>query len=592
MFSKVFVINLPFKHDRLENLRGALPRCLSQFEIWPAVHGDSIRHPDWWKAGAGAWGCYRSHLQILEKCYQEKLDSYLVLEDDAIFRPDFEELFLQFMRELPADWEQIYLGGQLLHEQQHPPQKISAHVYIPYNVNRTHALAVSRRGYEKVYKHLNATPFANSEHIDHHWGRLHESGKLKLYCPGKWLVGQDGGPSNISGNNNAATFWVDPEKLTLASTNWQQRYVPAVFLDAPIEIAIELERRGWHRGHWQNAERLDRGVCDALVSNDLQTGLIGWYRAVIPEAVREGKTCVCLHHPNLRWESVEHLPCAPFHRIAPLDAEDAERQLAMIVCQQQTSKSALRPRRNLIYHVWPHKGNGVWQWNVDQLLSRIDQFDGVRSIGVVVDRQSDSLDDVQRAFAKARVDNWIVLPNDPQQGEVATFGNLLDTLPIDNSMTFRAHAKGVRYENPSETRDWTEMMYEICLDDPLHVESALEGYPVCGPFVVESDWPRQGRWHFSGAFFWFRSNCLSKPNAKQVELNYWGVELWPQSLWERSDVGVLFGQTCARLYDGHELKRMRAWLAEWKGLQRKIGAVPINCAAMIDVAATTNHANV
>lgn len=287
MFAKSFVINLPFKTDRLEKFTAAYPSCLTPFTVHPAVHGDSIRHPDWWQAGAGAWGCYRSHMQILERCYQEQVESYIVFEDDAIFRPDFEQEFAAFSSELPAEWEMVYLGGQLLHEHANPPRKISNHVYVPYNVNRTHCFAVHQRGYVKLYKHLNATPFAQHEHIDHHVGRLHESGQLKIYVPGRWLVGQDAGSSNISGKHNAANFWPDPEKLANNSKTWKERFIPAIYLEAPISVSIELERRGWHRGHWQNSEHLDRGVCMALESSNVKEGLNGWYRAVMGKRRRK-----------------------------------------------------------------------------------------------------------------------------------------------------------------------------------------------------------------------------------------------------------------------------------------------------------------
>ena len=327
---KSYVINLPFKTDRLFAFRQRYPSCLPSYNVWPAVHGDSIRHPDWWKSGAGAWGCYRSHLQILEKCYQEDVESYVVFEDDAIFREDFPHEYSCFLHELPDDWEMIYLGGQLLYEHQHPPRQLSAHVYVPYNVNRTHCFAVHHRGYEKVYKHLfsNMQP---GEHIDHHLGRLHQSGQLKLYCPRKWLVGQDGGPSNISGNTNAATYWIDPEQLAVDHPAWHERFVPAIFLEAPIELACELERKGWHRGHWQNSDRYDQGVCDALGSGNLLGRLTQWYNTVFTEAIREGKACVCLHHPQLSWDFVGQLACAQFYRVQATSVFEAEKSLAEIL---------------------------------------------------------------------------------------------------------------------------------------------------------------------------------------------------------------------------------------------------------------------
>jgi len=570
MFSKSFVINLPFKHDRLQSFLQNVPASLGPIEVWPAVHGDTVLHPDWWTAGRGAWGCYRSHLQILEHCYNAGLESYLVFEDDALFRPDFEELLSQVKSELPDDWEQLYLGGQLLHEQQHPPKRISDNLLIPFNVNRTHCFAVHRRGYEKLYRHLNSVPFQQGDHIDHHLGRLHESQTLKLYCPGKWLVGQDGGPSNISGNTNAATFWIDPEKLSERASQDQSRQVPAVFLESSLDLALELERRGWHRGHWQNEHRLDRGVCQAIASPHIQEELHRWYKAVMPEAIREGKACVCLYHPSLSWDCVQRLDFAQFAHIVPKNLDDAEKQLGDAVCQ---SDSLPVPQKNLIYHIWPRRGNGVWQWNVEQLRERIEQFNGVRSIGVALSEETASLEEVQSAFAGIRIDQWIVVPNDPRLGEVTTFGKLLKTIPRNNnSVTFYGHAKGVRYENPMQTRAWTEMMYEVCLDDPDYVDASLNQFPTTGPFIRTTPWEGGAihHWFFSGSFFWFRNrDVFSKPEWGAIRQDYWGTELWPGSMFTRSEAGELFGQECGHLYEPHELERMQAWLAEWKTSRRK-----------------------
>ena len=574
MFDRAFVINLPFKSDRLATFQKHYPTSLPPCETWRAIHGDTVRHPDWWTSGAGAWGCYRTHLQILEMCYNEQVESYLVFEDDAIFRDQFDTELELFLSELPDDWEQIYLGGQLLHEHQHPPKYVTEHVLVPHNVNRTHAFAVHRRGYETLYRHLNTVPFQNGEHIDHHLGRLHESRRVKIYCPRKWLVGQDGGPSNISGNTNAATFWVDPQNVADTQRRWEARPIPAVFLESTIDVAIELERRGWHRGHWQNEHRLDRGVCQAVSSPNLPDGLHRWYKAVSPEAVREGKSCVCLYHPSLTWSCVRSLSFAPFIRIVANTFEAAEQLLASHSEPGRTGiePDSCQPTRNLIYHIWPRKGNGVWQWNVVQLLQRIEQFDGVRSIGIAISDDAEPLVAVQAAFAGTRIDNWVCVPNNPQLGEVVTFGKLLETLPRDNrSVTFYGHAKGVKYNDAMQTRDWSQMLYEVCLDDPEYVQSSLDHFPTTGPFIRTTPWEGGAthHWFFSGSFFWFRNeDVFNNPDWSRIRQDYWGTELWPGSLFPRAEAGELFGQECGHLYEPQELARTQTWLSDWKSRRR------------------------
>lgn len=576
MFDRSFVISLDFKTDRLVKFQKQ--PSMDSVEVWPAVHGDSVKHPSWWTSGNGAWGCYRSHLQILEYCYQRQseIESYLVFEDDAILREDFDHQISEFMKNVPADWEMIYFGGQLLHENQHPPLKVVDGVFIPYNVNRTHCFAVHRRGYEKLYRHLNATPFHNGEHIDHHLGRLHESGSLKIFCPGKWLVGQDAGPSNISGNQNAATFWVDPEKLADTNRTWQKQDIPAIFLQSPNSVAVELDKRGWHRGHWRNENLLDRGICNALSSIDAKSGLEDWYKAVLPEAVREGHRCICLYHPTLTWELVSKLGFAEFKQIDAESVDMAEQKLDGIL-RGIVSELKTEPKRNLIYHIWPKAGNGVWQWNVEQLLKRIEQFDGTRSIGVTTSAETDSLQIVKDAFGGVRIDNWIEVPNNPHMGEANTFVSLLGTIPRDDSITFRGHAKGVRYDDQETIdgiREWSEMLYEICLDDHEHVAASLKQFDVTGPFMVDGEWTSGNRygWFYSGGFYWFTSEIFKKTSWNEIRPDYWGVELWLGEHFPRTEAGVLFGQGCAHLYHEQERERMKQWLSEWRVARRKEAA--------------------
>jgi len=209
------LVNLDRREDRLREWMQQLPQPwpLPQPERFAAVDGRRVATPPQWRAGNGAWGCYRSHLLILEKCLLEGIDSYVVFEDDAGFAPDFIERFHRYVSELPKDWGLAYLGGQHLYAGKHPPHKISEHVYRPYNVNRTHAFMVrGREAMKTLYRHLTWNDWHTKHHIDHHLGRLTQrryealvQGKnidkesIAVYTPDRWLVGQLPTKSNICG---------------------------------------------------------------------------------------------------------------------------------------------------------------------------------------------------------------------------------------------------------------------------------------------------------------------------------------------------------------------------------------------------------
>jgi len=66
-FEKTFVINLPFKRDRLSKFLAKMPESIGPIEVWQAVHGDTVRAPAWWTAGNGAWCCFDRTCKFLSR---------------------------------------------------------------------------------------------------------------------------------------------------------------------------------------------------------------------------------------------------------------------------------------------------------------------------------------------------------------------------------------------------------------------------------------------------------------------------------------------------------------------------------------------
>lgn len=206
VFDRCYCVNLNRRADRWDEFQARVPDRwpFPVIERFPAIDGQQVKPPTWFKAGAGAWGCYRSHLAIIERCISDKVNSVLILEDDAIFRADFIGEVLGWMSHVPGDWEWMYFGGQHLK----PPKSLNEHLVEAVNVNRTHAYALRGDGLKKVYDHLHQwESWKKTSHIDHHYGVLHS--KMKVYAPAKrWFVGQAAGKSNIAGKDVSEQWWV------------------------------------------------------------------------------------------------------------------------------------------------------------------------------------------------------------------------------------------------------------------------------------------------------------------------------------------------------------------------------------------------
>ncbi len=225
-------------------------------------------------------------------------------------------------------------------------------------------------------------------------------------------------------------------------------------------------------------------------------------------------------------------------------------------------------RRNLLYHIWPVSQNDHWRWNVDQLRRRIDQFDGVRSIGVALDEKTVSIEDVKAAFEGTRIDHWILRKNNPQMREGTTFLKLMDTIPDDDSVTCYAHAKGVRHEAGSLTTAWAEMLYRTTFDHWPRVAAALETFPIVGTFkrIGQFRLPGNHCWHYSGTFFWFSNReTFRRPAWRTIHNKFFAcVEAWPANVYRPEEAGCLFGDNAGDLYRPAEIERQLAALVEWE----------------------------
>lgn len=212
-FDVVCCITLARRPERWRRFIGHLPadwpfKSVLQAE---AVDGRRVTPPAWWTENAGAWGCYRSHLRVFEQALNAGATSLFVLEDDAVFRDDFAHSVRRFFDHLPDDWQMVYLGGQLIKTHFRPPEKINDWCYRPYNVNRAHAYAVRGEMLRTVYHWLCDPGWYSGHMIDHHLGRLHESGNHNVYVPARWLVGQAAGESDILARSGELRFWPEPE---------------------------------------------------------------------------------------------------------------------------------------------------------------------------------------------------------------------------------------------------------------------------------------------------------------------------------------------------------------------------------------------
>jgi GR25 family glycosyltransferase involved in LPS biosynthesis len=59
----------------------------------------------------GEYGCKASHINALQYAKKQNYNSVLILEDDALLRPNFDINFADWIKQVPESWQIMYLSG-------------------------------------------------------------------------------------------------------------------------------------------------------------------------------------------------------------------------------------------------------------------------------------------------------------------------------------------------------------------------------------------------------------------------------------------------------------------------------------------------
>jgi GR25 family glycosyltransferase involved in LPS biosynthesis len=97
---KTYVINLDRRKDRLELLK--IP---FEWEKFSAFDGGKSN-----RMGA-IRGCLKSHQTLLKLIQGLKLEEAIIFEDDVVLCENFEVKFNNILKNLPEDWDLLFLGG-------------------------------------------------------------------------------------------------------------------------------------------------------------------------------------------------------------------------------------------------------------------------------------------------------------------------------------------------------------------------------------------------------------------------------------------------------------------------------------------------
>ena len=139
-FSHKFCINLDRRPERWEQMRAKFASCgIEGVRRFAAIDGQQIDAPANWSDSPGAYGCLRSHLEIIEEARRLGVKSVLIFEDDAALDPHIQQKFKAYFQQVPSDWDMLHFGANHMAA----PLPVSENVVRITSANSTFAYALN-----------------------------------------------------------------------------------------------------------------------------------------------------------------------------------------------------------------------------------------------------------------------------------------------------------------------------------------------------------------------------------------------------------------------------------------------------------------
>lgn len=166
-----FVVNMDRSPDRLAAVSAQLRAAGVPFERFPAVDGKWVDRssPDitWWArhfATDAMLGCALSHVYLWRKVRDAGLPAAIIMEDDVQLAPDFLPRLRAVLREVPHDFDVLFLGCFALCSNDtssavgsvvraltgRQARRVSEQVFTPAWPAGTHCYVVSAQGARKL----------------------------------------------------------------------------------------------------------------------------------------------------------------------------------------------------------------------------------------------------------------------------------------------------------------------------------------------------------------------------------------------------------------------------------------------------------
>jgi GR25 family glycosyltransferase involved in LPS biosynthesis len=155
-FPRIYCINLDRRTDRWEECQSEFNKHNLNVERFPAIDGKALETIP--GLSAGNVGAIYSHRAVLQFAKDNQFENILILEDDVEFHENLNSLLVDFIDEVPDDWDLLFFGAN--HSANNiwmtePLIKKSEHIYKIVRSYANHCYVVRHSAYGKLIEALS-----------------------------------------------------------------------------------------------------------------------------------------------------------------------------------------------------------------------------------------------------------------------------------------------------------------------------------------------------------------------------------------------------------------------------------------------------
>ena len=166
-------VNLDRRPERWQQMQRKFDQhAIHSVRRFSALAGDNLKLPANWVHTPGAYGCLRSHLQVVSEARRLGVPSVLIFEDDVVFANQLAEKFGAGIEQLPPDWDMLFFGA--LHKDE--PIKVADSIARITQAYSTYAYVLRRTIFDDFIE-LNSE---TENELDNNSLALQQ--RFKCYC--------------------------------------------------------------------------------------------------------------------------------------------------------------------------------------------------------------------------------------------------------------------------------------------------------------------------------------------------------------------------------------------------------------------------